>query len=228
VAIRAFPPVDSADEYGLLAVGGDLDVSSLLLAYQSGIFPWPLTGEQRVTWFAPPERAVLFTAEFAPSHSLVRSMRRKKFTFSFDTCFEEVIGRCASLRNRPREKGTWITAAIQAAYTDLHRAGHAHSLEVFDGETLVGGLYGVSIGKFFAGESMFHEVSDASKAALCMLCKYLKEAGVEWIDCQVTNRHLATLGVREIPRDEYMEMLVRAVSQEPIEFSTKRLRALNE
>ena len=220
MAIRAFPPVELADEYGLLAVGGDLEIPSLLLAYRSGIFPWPMRGERRIPWFAPPKRAVLFLNDFSPARSLSRVLGR--FELGIDLSFPQVVRACGE----SRRDGTWITAEIEAAYNDLHTAGFAHSVESYlDGE-LVGGVYGVSIGGLFTGESMFYRKSNASKIALWALVEFLKAQGVLWIDCQVMNPHLASLGAVEIPRAEFMPMLSEQLSKDELDFTGSAFRKL--
>ena len=212
MVVIKFPPVEQANEYGLVAVGGDLDVSSLLLAYQSGIFPWPMFGERYLTWFSPAERALLFLDEVRFSRSLRKNLRRKNISFLINHNFEEVIRSCAELVNRPGQDGTWITPSIIEAYQVLHREGYAHSIECYDSGQLVGGLYGVSIGKMFAGESMFFRQSDASKLSLLFLVEYLRAQGVHWIDCQYMTPFFNSLGAREVNRPEFLEMLREATS----------------
>lgn len=224
MAIRAFPPVDLADEYGLLAVGGDLEVSSLLLAYRNGIFPWPLQGEDRITWFAPPERAILKVSEFKASRSLKRSLKRHDFHFKFNSNFSAVTAGCSE----KRKSGTWLNIDMREAYLELYRQGYAHSLECYLKEELVGGLYGVTIGKLFTGESMFHRIPDASKLVLWVLSEYLHAEGAPWIDCQVMNPHLESLGVVEISRTEFMSNIARLTTKESITYSNERLHSLVE
>lgn len=220
MAIRAFPPVELADEYGLLAVGGDLEIPSLLLAYQNGIFPWPMRGEERIPWFAPPKRAILFLEDFCPSKSLIKTAN--SFELRVNSAFPAVIRACGEYR----KGGTWITEKIEQAYLDLHNAGFAHSIESFRDGKLVGGLYGVCLGGLFTGESMFYRESNASKVALWALVEFLKAQGVSWIDCQVINPHLATLGVVEMPRSKFMEMLAEQLSKSEIIFSEAQIRSL--
>lgn len=204
--VLSFPPVDMADDDGLLAVGGDLEPESLLCAYRSGIFPWPVDN-RTLLWFAPPERAVLFLEEFHVSRRLERALRKAPFSVSMDTAFREVISRCAEVTNRGEQRGTWITDEIIEAYCKLHAAGFCHSIEVSLEEELVGGLYGVQVGRFFAAESSFYRVSDASKAAMCHLAGYLKGAGISWLDCQVLTPFSKSFGAREISRAEFMSLL---------------------
>ncbi len=210
MVVEAFPPVDLADEYGLLCVGGDLEVETLCLAYQSGIFPWPIAGIDQLTWFAPPVRAVLFLKELHISRSLKKYLSASSFTYRIDHDFPGVIAGCAQAKNR-KDRGTWISKEIQDAYSALYRAGYAHSVECYEGGELVGGLYGVSIGGFFAGESMFYRKPNASKAAFIYLVDYLSSRGIDWIDCQVMTPHFKSLGAREILRADYMVLLKNGV-----------------
>ncbi|MBT7065161.1 MAG: leucyl/phenylalanyl-tRNA--protein transferase [Verrucomicrobia bacterium] len=200
-----FPPVENADEDGLLAIGGDLRVERLLLAYRSGIFPWYSEG-QPIIWWSPDPRFVLFPGQLRISKSMSRILRSDRFHSTWDTDFPAVIKQC---RFAPRagQSGTWITPRMEAAYCDLHRAGHAHSIEVWQNDELVGGLYGVIVGRCFCGESMFSRVSNASKYALIKLVERLKAIGIELIDSQVPNPHMMSLGAKHIPRSEYLTYL---------------------
>ena len=188
-----FPDTQQALSYpnGLLAVGGDLSVQRLLRAYQRGIFPW-YEDPQPILWWSPDPRSVLFPAEIRISRSLARTLRRNRFTITADTAFHRVLAGCAS--PRARERGTWITNSMARAYMELHRAGYAHSIEVWDQAQLQGGLYGVARGRVFFGESMFSRVSDASKVALVALARMLADKGMEVIDCQVESAHLNSMG----------------------------------
>ncbi len=217
MVIARFPPVDLADEYGILGVGGDVEVETLLNAYRSGIFLWPVK-EGQLVWFAPPNRAILRLKDFIPSASLVKERKRSGYSFRINTAFEEVVAACAEWRNRKGQKGTWITADVIKGYTALHYAGHCHSVECYYKDLLVGGLYGVSIGHMFAGESMFHRRPNASKLALWFLIDYLKERGIEWIDCQNMTDFLKQLGAIEISRDEFMKMLKESLSNQMMLF----------
>lgn len=211
MVIKRFPPVESADEHGLLAIGGDFEPESILLAYRSGVFPWPIDGAT-LAWFAPAERAVIVLDEFHLPKRLIRSLKATNFTHKRDHDFLGVIERCAEVKNRGEQDGTWITPEIIAAYTALFELGYCHSFETYlDGE-LVGGLYGIQIGKFFAAESSFFRVSDASKFAMTCLVDYLRAQGISWFDCQVLTPFSESFGAREVPRDEYMSMLAEAVS----------------
>jgi len=205
-----FPPVTSSTEDGLLAYGGDLSPSRLLLAYRSGIFPW-YNKSDPILWWAPDPRLVLFTDEFIFRKSLKKRMKR--FEIRYDSFFKEVISQCGEI---PREgqEGSWIIPEIIEAYTVLHDMGYAHSIEAWQEDKLVGGLYGVAIGKIFFGESMFAKVSDASKVAFATLVQKLKDDGFSMIDCQISSPHLKSLGAREIAREEFMNILNKEVSKE--------------
>jgi leucyl/phenylalanyl-tRNA--protein transferase len=205
-----FPPVDVADDDGLLAIGGDLEIDTLLLAYRSGIFPWPVEGYPTL-WFAPPQRAVLFFDEFHVSKSLRKQMRQAHYEIRIDSCFERVIRACAA--PRVYEAETWILPEMIEAYEQFHRAGYAHSVEVFAHDELVGGLYGVAIGRYFAGESMFHLASGASKIALVHLVEHLQKQGATWLDVQMPTPLFESFGARCIPRDEFMKMLQNAQNE---------------
>jgi len=206
MAIIEFPPVDSADEDGLLAVGGDLDPESLLLAYQNGIFPWPINDEL-LAWFSPPIRAIISVDEFHISRSLERELKRGRFTTKVDSAVNKVITRCAQVINRGDQDGTWITDQIISAYSELHKLGIAHSFESYlDGE-LVGGIYGVRVNNFFAAESSFYRKANASKVAMVALYDYLKREGIPWFDCQVLTPFSESFGAKEISRDEFLRLL---------------------
>lgn len=196
-----FPDPALAEADGLLAVGGDLSVERLLLAYQHGIFPW-YSDETPILWYSPHDRFVLFPGELKVARSLRQVLRSNKFTVTVNRDFAGVIDAC-SLVPRPGQDGTWITDEMKAAYIELHQNGYAHSIEVWQNQELAGGLYGVQVGKVFCGESMFSKVSNASKSALVHLCGM----GFSLIDCQVYTSHLASMGARMIRREEYMEIL---------------------
>jgi leucyl/phenylalanyl-tRNA---protein transferase len=195
----------------VVAIGDDLRVETLRDAYRHGIFPWPHENLP-MPWFSPRRRTLIFFDELHVGRSLRKAQRRSGFTYSIDRDFEQIIASCA---NSPRgdDIGTWIGPEIIEAYTNLHRAGDAHSVEVWDGSDLVGGLYGVDSGGVFTGESMFHRAPHASKLALLFLIEHLRERGLSWIDCQVTTPHMAALGAREIPRNRFLDML--AAEQAP-------------
>lgn len=206
-----FPPVEMAlaDPNGLLAVGGDLSVARLLDAYRHGIFPWFNPGEP-ILWWTPDPRMVLVPAEVRVTRSLARRMRNAGFEFRVDTAFTEVMQACAA----PREGagGTWISPALIAAYGRLFEAGYAHSVETWLDGRLVGGLYGVAIGRIFYGESMFSRESDASKAALVRLARQLEGWGFGLIDCQMETPHLASMGAHTLPRAAFMSALAELVN----------------
>jgi leucyl/phenylalanyl-tRNA--protein transferase len=201
-----FPDPTLAEENGLLAVGGDLSVERLLAAYSKGIFPWYSEGDPPLWWFTNP-RLVLFPGEFRVSKRLARTLRNSDFSITFDTEFTLVINACAETRIRQGGEGTWISDDMKAAYIRLHLAGHAHSVECWLDGKLAGGLYGVSLGNIFFGESMFTRISNGSKAALVALVERLKQQGVAVIDCQMTTSHLITFGAREISGDEFRHLL---------------------
>ena len=205
-----FPPVECADEDGLLAIGGELTLETLRCAYSHGIFPWPVEGLP-LLWFAPPQRGILFCDEFSLSRRTQRAIRNSGFQIRIDTNFENVIRACAAPREG--EDGTWITDEIISAYCELHRAGYAHSVETYLNGELVGGLYGVSWGAYFCGESMFHRVDDASKAALAHLIEYSQARGARWIDIQMMTPHFQAFGAREVPRAEFLSMLQSSMEQ---------------
>jgi len=207
-----FPPASEAfkEPNGLLCAGGDLVPEILLSAYSQGIFPW-FDDDQPILWWSPDPRMVIELDAFEPSRSLRKLLRRGGFTFSLDTSFAQVIEGCAAPRND--DAGTWITGEMQNAYTALHNLGFAHSVEVWQNGVLVGGLYGVAIGKQFFGESMFSKVSNASKAALSTLAKQLQRWDFVLIDCQVANPHLESLGAVEIARRDFLSRIAVACSQ---------------
>lgn len=207
--MEEFPDVKYATDDGLLALGGDLSPERLLKAYSKGIFPWYNPGEP-ILWWTPNPRCVLFPDQFRASRSLRKSIRRNHFTFTFDTAFDEVLDRCAEFR--PERPGTWITSEMREAYLRLHLLGHAHSVETRICDELVGGLYGIAMGRVFFGESMFTSISDASKSALHHLITRLLEMEFQLIDCQITSPHLLSLGAVEIPRSEFFERLEVALS----------------
>jgi leucyl/phenylalanyl-tRNA--protein transferase len=204
-----FPPAEMADENGLLAVGGDLSPERLILAYSSGIFPWPHEGCPML-WFSPDPRMVLAPGNLRITRRLGRTLRTVPFRISMDASFREVIEGCASAP-RKHETGTWITAEMVEAYTRLHELGYAHSVECTLEGRLVGGLYGVAPGAVFVGESMFALETDASKAAFVALVRQLRRWGIELIDAQIHTEHLERLGAEEWPRERYLAALCRAV-----------------
>ena len=189
---------------GLVALGGCLSIARLLRGYRRGIFPWYSAGDP-ICWWCPDPRTVLFPDRFKVSRSLRKSLRKQHFEISADSCFDAVIQQCAA--STPERPETWITSEMAAAYRDLHTEGFAHSIEVHQNDQLVGGLYGVALGRVFFGESMFSRVSDASKIALVMLCAQLTRWNFALIDCQMPTQHLHRLGACDIPRDRFLQLL---------------------
>ena len=211
-----FPPVSRAltEPNGLLAAGGDLSPARLLDAYRQGIFPW-YSDDQPILWWSPDPRMVVFPAEFSPRRSLLKVLRNRAYEIRCDTAFEHVMRACAAT---PREgqDGTWISDEIVRGYCGLHEAGHAHSVETWIEGRLVGGLYGVNLGKAFYGESMFSLATDASKIAFAHLAGFLHDSGCGIIDCQMKTSHLASLGAREITRIRFASLLAEYVPRPPI------------
>ncbi len=205
-----FPDPSEAEDGGLLGVGGDLHPRRLLQAYASGIFPW-YNEDQPILWFSPDPRFVLFPQRLHVGRSLKKRIRRGDYRITLDTAFDQVIRGC-KLAYRPGQGGTWITPDMEQAYNDLHAHGYAHSVEAWHGGHLVGGLYGVSLGKLFAGESMFALESDASKVALVWLVRQLIDWGFELIDSQVPTDHVERFGGESIPRARYLELVRRLVA----------------
>jgi leucyl/phenylalanyl-tRNA--protein transferase len=201
----AFPPAELAEKNGLLAIGGDLSPERLLLAYRKGIFPWYSEGDP-ILWWSPSPRLVIFPDEFKIPKRLSRLMRQKSFTVTMDLAFRQIISACAGSDNR-QEKGTWITNDMQEAYCTLHDMGYAHSVECWHEEELAGGLYGISLGKIFFGESMFSILPNSSKIALVHLVQKLQEWNFDLIDCQMRTEHLMQFGAREIPGNHFQKLL---------------------
>ncbi|MBE0641871.1 MAG: leucyl/phenylalanyl-tRNA--protein transferase [Bacteroidales bacterium] len=204
-----FPHPSLASEDGLLAIGGDLSTERLLNAYANGIFPW-YSDDTPILWWSPDPRLVLRPEELKVSKSLRQVLRSGRFRVSADTAFEQVIQACAGVP-RKEEDGTWIVPEMIGAYIRFHQEGYAHSVEVWKNEELCGGLYGVSIGGAFFGESMFHSCRDASKVALYHLCRYCNDLGIKLIDAQVHTQHLERMGARLMPREEFLEELADLV-----------------
>ena len=205
----AFPPPRYSNPDGLLAVGGDLSKERLVLAYRMGIFPWYSAGDP-VLWWSPDPRLVLPVDAFHISRSLKKVIEKGTFKITFDTAFGRVISGCAARREKGG-CGTWIVPEMVDAYIELHEDGIAHSVEAWLGDELAGGLYGVSLGRCFFGESMFTRVTNASKVALAALVSYIKSRGFDFVDCQVKSGHLLSLGAREIPRGEFLAMLEKSL-----------------
>lgn len=202
-----FPSAENAliEPNGLLAIGGDLSAERLLQAYSQGIFPW-FSEEQPVLWWSPNPRMVLFPRELTVSRSMIKRLKRQDYEVRFNTAFRQVMEACANT-NRPGQDGTWITDSMINAYTELHESGYAMSAETWMNGKLVGGVYGVAIGRMFYGESMFHHVTDASKIAFIHLVQHLDTQDYGLIDCQMKTPHLASMGAREIPRNEFLQQL---------------------
>jgi leucyl/phenylalanyl-tRNA--protein transferase len=209
---QPFPPLNTAlaEPNGLLAVGGCLSVTRLLNAYRHGIFPW-YNANEPILWWSPDPRLVLFPEHLQVSRSLRKTLRKNTFTVTFDTAFDKVITACAE--SRQNREGTWITQDIMEAYRELHRLGFAHSAETWRADELVGGLYGIAIGRVFFGESMFHTKTDASKTAFAVLVRHLRDWHFALIDCQVHTPHLASLGAELIGRNDFMRLLDRYCPQ---------------
>ena len=210
-----FPPVDSADEHGLLALGGDLEIPSLMLAYSQGIFPWPISEEYPLAWFSPDPRGVILMDNFKIPQSFKKILKNNPFTVTFNKDFPAVIESCSETKNRSGVQGTWITQEIIDAYLKLHQVGHAYSVEAWnqDGE-LVGGLYGVNIGSFVSGESMFYRESNASKTVLYFLMHHLQDHKINWLDTQMVTPVVESFGGSEISRPHYLDLLQDQLDQE--------------
>ena len=213
-----FPETSQAleDPNGLLAAGGTLSKETLLSAYQSGIFPW-FEDNSPILWWSPNPRCILQPEGFAPSKSLKRKAKKGGFEIRIDSCFEEVIDSCKRV-HRKKQKGTWITNGMRDAYIELHHSGFAHSIECFTNSHLVAGLYGVSLGNLFFGESMFQRETDCSKLALVGLVQIMKENKSKMIDCQVSNPHLLSLGATEVTREKFLDLLSKGLLEKPIDW----------
>lgn len=206
MAIIAFPPVEQSDESGLLAVGGDLETDSLLLAYSLGIFPWPISQEYPLAWFSPDPRGILAFDKMHLGKSFRKFLRKNPYDVKFNTNFEAVIMNCARVK-RSNQASTWITQEIIDAYIRLYREGYAYSIETYKEDRLVGGVYGVCINRFYSGESMFHLEENASKVALVSLLYMLNQRGIGWIDTQMITPVVQSLGGFEVPRETFLKML---------------------
>ena len=204
-----FPPPELADDDGLLAIGGDLSVNRLILAYSMGIFPW-YSDNDPILWWSPDPRLVLIPGELKVSRTLRQTIKKGIYHVTTNTAFEDVIRNCATIR-RKGQGGTWITGDMIKAYVRLHKAGYAHSVESWAGDELAGGFYGVMMGKAFFGESMFAKKTDASKVAFATYAAILAEKDFELIDCQVTTDHMKRFGAREIPRTEFLKLLQKVL-----------------
>jgi leucyl/phenylalanyl-tRNA---protein transferase len=211
-----FPPVELAleDPNGLLAIGGDLTPKRLVAAYSHGVFPWFSEDDAYILWWSPDPRAHLPLNNYSIKRSLRKVIKKSQFQLSIDQSFEQVIDQCAAMTETRNE--TWITHDMREAYIDLHQQGSAHSIEVWDGSELVGGLYGINIGSCFFGESMFTRKTDASKMAFYFLAGWLKQNNGHLLDCQMPNPHLDSLGVLPITRDDYQILLNQGIQMEPL------------
>ena len=219
MVIDAFPPIEDADENGLLAIGGDLDCESLLLAYKNGIFPWPISTEHPLAWFSPDPRGLLFLNKQHVPKSFAKFLKNCNWTIRFNTRFHEVIQRCAFANNRKDQEGTWITPYVIKSYIDFFEQGHAFSVETFDGDDLIGGMYGVKIGRYISGESMFYLKSNASKFALYHLLEVLKKNNIEWLDTQMVTSLTGSFGAEEIDRNLFLELHSKEVNKDGFNFS---------
>jgi leucyl/phenylalanyl-tRNA---protein transferase len=208
-----FPSPEMASPEGIIAIGGDLSPQRLLNAYASGIFPW-YSEDEPILWWSPDPRSVLLPGDLHVSRSMKKLLEKKKFSVKYDRDFKSVIENCGAPRKK--EQGTWITSDIKEAYISLHRLGFAHSVEVYQDNKLVGGLYGVSLGKCFFGESMFSLVPNASKYAFITFVREISRMGFLIVDCQVPNPHLTRLGAREIPRAEFLERLEKGLQYDTL------------
>lgn len=208
-----FPPVESASPEGLLAIGGQLDEQTLLSAYSQGIFPWPISFDSPMTWFSPDPRGVLYTDDFHLQKSFKKFLKKSNWTLRLNDSFEQVILGCANT-SRKHEKGTWIDQRIIEGFTNLFNLGFAYSIGVFEGEDLIGGLYGVQIGRFVSGESMFHLKSNASKVALSGLMYFLKKHKINFLDTQMVTPIIENLGGQNISREVYLKELSKNISTE--------------
>lgn len=215
MAITAFPDVDQADEDGLLAIGGDLEIPSLKLAYSNGIFPWPVSHTSPLAWFAPDPRGILEFRDFHIPRRLTRELKKTNYRVSFNEDFGAVILGCANSKTRKGQTDTWITNKIVQSYIDFHHAGNAYSVEVWDKDELVGGLYGVNIGRMVTGESMFFTKDNASKLALISIVEHLQSKGIEWLDTQMVTPIVESMGGKEISRDKFMGMLKASLIAPP-------------
>lgn len=212
MAIARFPAVETADEHGLLALGGDLELESLLLAYSQGIFPWPISKEYPLAWFSPDPRGILAFEKLHLSKSLRKFLKKNPYEIKFNTNFEAVIMNC-SLVKRSDNQGTWITQDIIDSYINLYKQGFAYSVETYLDDNLVGGIYGVCINRFYSGESMFHTADNASKVALVTLLYQLHQQGIGWIDTQMVTPVVEALGGVAIPRETYLKMLKNSLGR---------------
>jgi len=219
-AISEFPPIETADEDGLLAAGGDLSSARLLKAYRHGVFPW-FNKHDPILWWSPDPRMVLFTDSVKISKSLAKTLKKSPFKITIDHAFEDVMTACSLPRKD--DDGTWIHQNMIDAYAVLNQQGYAHSVECWLDDKLVGGLYGIAIGHMFFGESMFSRARDSSKIALVSLCQQLNKWGFQMIDCQVYSSHLESLGAEEIPRHEFLQAMTELCQQDSTNIAWKMI-----
>lgn len=216
MAIIEFPPIETADEHGLLAIGGDLEPSSLILAYTSGIFPWPISDEYPLAWFSPDPRGVLYTKSLHIPRSLQKIINKSEYKITINQQFENVIRECQHAPRKDQD-GTWITEEIISSYIKLNQLGHAYSIEVLDtNNTLIGGLYGVNIGKYLTGESMFYKKANASKLALVHLLKFMEKEKIPFLDTQMVTETVKNLGGIEIPREVFVNKIRTMINKDEI------------
>lgn len=206
----SFPPVHLAEPDGLLAIGGDLSPERLLLAYRNGVFPW--YEDEHILWWCPDPRFVLYPAELKTTRHITSLINRNEFDFTINKAFAQVIHHCKRIK-RPGQQGTWITDEVESAYCKMHELGYAHSAEVWKDKELVGGLYGIKLGKVFFGESMFSKKSNASRYAFTQYVQQLKEEGIKLIDCQVYTEYLESFGARMIERNEFVKLLHQLIDK---------------
>lgn len=218
MAIIEFPPIEQTNEDGLLAIGGDLEIPSLLLAYSQGIFPWPINEDYPLAWFCPDPRAIFFPEKLHISKSLKKEIKKFDGEILFNNNFDEIINSCASVERKGQES-TWITSAMIQAYQKMFKAGYAYCAELQENGEIVAGIYGVCLGNYFCGESMFFRRPNRSKILLIKLIQFLQIKGVKWFDTQVINPLTESLGAIEIPRDEFLKMLNESISPEKLKIS---------
>lgn len=224
--VQHFPNPRNSTPEGIVAFGHDLQPESLALAYAQGIFPWPIEGLP-LAWFCPPERAILEVQHLHIPRSLARAQRKHPFRYTVNEAFGEVISACSQVP-RPGQNGTWITEAMKQAYCRFHRLGHAHSVEVWRENHLVGGIYGVDAGGAFAGESMFHREPNASKLAILFLLEFLQSRGLDWIDIQVMTPHMQALGARVISRNTFLKKLAQTQARHSSYWETSGVRLFSK
>jgi leucyl/phenylalanyl-tRNA--protein transferase len=211
MAIIKFPPLETADENGLIGIGGDLSPESLLLAYQNGIFPWPISKEYPLAWFSPDPRGILYYENLHLSQSFIKFLKKQTYNIKYNSNFEAVILNCARI-SRKHENSTWITDEIINAYIDFHKLGFAYSVEVYDKDRLIAGLYGVKINQYVCGESMFHIETNTSKLALYTLISDLYKNNISWLDTQMVSPVVSNMGGSYIPRTAFISLLNKSIN----------------